>query len=106
MVDKEALGNALDATHDIHLQLIDNREDRLVNRAKEWLQKTATNLQRWTQQCQELKYQFCCFREEVLRNRAKVLEINHFLDIQREEFEDLQDVMLSPPGDAEAYGLV
>lgn len=44
--DKESLNNALDATHDIHLQLIDNREDRLVQRAKEWLEKTATNLQK------------------------------------------------------------
>lgn len=46
MGDKEALNNALDATHDTHLQLIDNREDRLVHRAKEWLEKTATNLQK------------------------------------------------------------
>lgn len=46
MVDKESLNNALDASHDIHLQMIDNREDRLVHRAKEWLEKTATNLQK------------------------------------------------------------
>lgn len=46
MVDKETVNNALDATHDIHLQMIDNREDRLVQRAKEWLEKTANNLQR------------------------------------------------------------
>lgn len=26
----------------------------------------------------------------------KVLEINHFLDIQREEFEELQSVMVGP----------
>lgn len=41
-----------------------------------------------------------------MRNRAKVLEINHFLDIQREEFEELQDVMLGPPVDADVSGLV
>lgn len=46
MSDKEVLNNALDSTHDTHLQLIDNREDRLVHRAKEWLEKTATNLQK------------------------------------------------------------
>lgn len=27
------------------------------------------------------------FREEIARNRATVLEINHFLDIQKEEFD-------------------
>lgn len=44
MVDKESLNNALDATHDIHLQMIDNREDRLVRRAKDWLERTANSL--------------------------------------------------------------
>lgn len=28
-------------------------------------------------------------RDEISRNRGKVLEINHFLDIQREEFDEL-----------------
>lgn len=46
MTDKESLNNALDATHDTHLQLIDNREDRLVHRAREWLEKSANNLQK------------------------------------------------------------
>lgn len=27
------------------------------------------------------------FREEISRNRATILEINHFLDIQKEEFD-------------------
>lgn len=27
------------------------------------------------------------FREEVTRNRTAVLEINHFLDLQKEEFD-------------------
>lgn len=30
---------------------------------------------------------FFTFREEIARNRATVLEINHFLDIQKEEFD-------------------
>lgn len=36
------------------------------------------------------------FRDEVKRNRAKVLEINHFLDIQREEFEELHNTIVGP----------
>lgn len=31
-----------------------------------------------------------------MRNRGKVLEINHFLDIQREEFEELHAYMAFP----------
>lgn len=46
MYDKEALNNALGATHDIHMQVIDNREDLLIKRAREWLNNVATNLQR------------------------------------------------------------
>ncbi|KAF2879918.1 hypothetical protein ILUMI_26247 [Ignelater luminosus] len=73
MSDKEILNNALGASHDLHLQLIDAREDRLVSRARTWLNTLVTSLQ----------------KDEIARNRGKVLEINHFLDIQREEFEEL-----------------
>lgn len=34
---------------------------------------------------------FIFIRGERKRNRSKVLEINHFLDIQKEEFQELQD---------------
>lgn len=33
---------------------------------------------------------FVFVRNEITRNRGKILEINHFLDIQREEFDELQ----------------
>lgn len=37
-----------------------------------------------------------CFpRGEVQRSRERVIEINHFLDIQREQFEDLQTLLLN-----------
>lgn len=36
------------------------------------------------------------FRDEITRNRLKVLEINHFLDIQREEFEEIKAVIVGP----------
>lgn len=42
---KEDLNNALAATHDMHLQIIDAREDRLVTKAKGWLCKLVNNLQ-------------------------------------------------------------
>jgi hypothetical protein len=37
-----------------------------------------------------------CFpRGEVQRSRERVIEINHFLDIQREQYEDLQTLLLN-----------
>lgn len=44
-----------------------------VNRAKTWTENLRSNLK----------------TDELKRNRYKLLEINHFLDIQREEFEAL-----------------
>lgn len=44
-----------------------------MNRARGWLDNFLTNLS----------------DDEIKRNRYKLLEINHFLDIQREEFEDI-----------------
>lgn len=44
MADKEALNNAMGATHDIHMQVIDNREDTLVKRSRTWLETLVNNL--------------------------------------------------------------
>ncbi|CAH2005048.1 unnamed protein product [Acanthoscelides obtectus] len=71
--DREALTNAIGASHDLHLQVIDNREDTLNSRAKGWLTNFVETLN----------------KDEITRNRQKILEINHFLDIQREELEEL-----------------
>jgi hypothetical protein len=37
-------------------------------------------------------------RSEVQRSRKKVIEISHFLDNQREQFEDLQTLLLNAMG--------
>ncbi|XP_072380358.1 dynein regulatory complex subunit 3-like [Diabrotica undecimpunctata] len=73
MNDKENLVNAIGATHDIHMQVIDDREDTLMSRARTWLDTFIKDL----------------YDEEIKRNRYKILEVNHFLDIQREEFDDI-----------------
>jgi hypothetical protein len=73
MADKDFLHNALATSHDMHMQIIDAREDELINKARNWLNELVENL----------------VKDEVKRNRGKILEINHFLDIQREEFEAL-----------------
>ncbi|XP_034232202.1 dynein regulatory complex subunit 3-like isoform X2 [Thrips palmi] len=83
MVDKESLSNALANSHEKHLLLIDTREDTLITRIKAWHEEVCENLQ----------------KREIARSRTQVLEINRFLDLQREEFEELlasrpEDLML------------
>ncbi|XP_975201.2 dynein regulatory complex subunit 3 isoform X1 [Tribolium castaneum] len=73
MADKDLLHNALATSHDMHMQIIDAREDTLISNAKDWLNDLIDDLN----------------TNEIKRNRGKVLEINHFLEIQRQEFEDL-----------------
>ncbi|XP_044753735.1 dynein regulatory complex subunit 3-like [Coccinella septempunctata] len=78
MADKDTLANALGASHDVHALLIDTREDTLINNAREWLEKLVTNLE----------------KDETNRNRDKVMEISHFMDVQREEFDTLANAIL------------
>ncbi|KAF7271699.1 dynein regulatory complex subunit 3-like [Rhynchophorus ferrugineus] len=74
--DRDVLANALVATHDMHMQTIDSREDLLIHKAKGWLESFVTDLT----------------KGEITRNRQKLLEINHFLDIQQEEFNEFSAV--------------
>ncbi|XP_052127013.1 dynein regulatory complex subunit 3 [Frankliniella occidentalis] len=73
MIDKESLSNALANSHEKHLLVIDTREDILMTRIKAWHEEVCENLQ----------------KREVARSRARVLEINRFLDLQRDEFEEM-----------------
>lgn len=70
MVDKESLNTALASSHDVYLQTIDSREDRLMSRARFWLQKL----------CHELE------QEETSRFRDRINEIVNFLELQANEF--------------------
>lgn len=49
------------------------REDFLMSRARKWLDDFIETLN----------------KDEIKRNRDKLLEINHFLDIQKEEYDEL-----------------
>ena len=72
--DKEVVMSLVTGSHDQHLQVLDGREDRLTSRIKTWLQNTISNL----------------LQEEEKRNRDRVIEINHFLDKQREELDEFE----------------
>ncbi|KAL2715810.1 dynein regulatory complex subunit 3-like isoform X3 [Vespula squamosa] len=71
--DKETLSNNLAASHDLHLRVIDAREDRMLNRLKTW----------HNEYCEELN------DNENNRHRQKILEITHFLQDVRKQFHSL-----------------
>lgn len=45
--DKEILVNALSTSHDYHLLVIDQREDKLVKEVRNWLSNIVENLIEW-----------------------------------------------------------
>lgn len=52
--DKDAIVNFIAGSRDMHMQVIDAREDRLVTRARQWATDLVNNLQA----CVEFKYIF------------------------------------------------
>ncbi|XP_075421995.1 dynein regulatory complex subunit 3 isoform X2 [Ascaphus truei] len=73
-VDKDTIVNAVNASHDIHLLKIDNREDELVTKINSW----ATNL------IQKVH------RDEMQRNRKRVAEITSYIDHVRDELDNME----------------
>lgn len=71
MIDKETVNTAVASSHDVHLQIIDSREDQLMSRARGWYNKL----------CQDYEH------EEVTRFRGRVYEIISFLEIQALDFQ-------------------
>lgn len=67
--DTDILSNNLMASHDVHLQVIDAREDVIKSRLREWLDDVITSQ----------------FEELDARHRQQILEISHFLEYQREQ---------------------
>ncbi|KAJ8679642.1 hypothetical protein QAD02_015429 [Eretmocerus hayati] len=62
--DKDALNNCLAGSHYMHVQVIDDRQDRMIKRLKDWQAKIIQNLH----------------EDENSRSRNHILEISHFLD--------------------------
>ncbi|XP_017795618.1 PREDICTED: dynein regulatory complex subunit 3-like [Habropoda laboriosa] len=67
--DKDMLNYNLNNSHDKHLQVIDTREDTMLNRVKNWLEEYSEQL---------IKY-------ESERNNQQILETSHFADSQQQE---------------------
>lgn len=72
--DKDILSNNIAASHDLHLEIIDSREDRMTIRLKKWLQEYTDQL----------------LSDESERNRRRILEISHFVDCQKRDLNSKQ----------------
>ena len=67
--------NAVTSSHDVHLLKIDNREDDLITRANQWLSNMMEEIHE---------------KEEIVRNRSRVTEINNLIDHLRDEIDNLE----------------
>ncbi|XP_078047695.1 dynein regulatory complex subunit 3 [Augochlora pura] len=72
--DKDTLAFNLSNSHEKHLQVIDAREEMMVNRLKSWFEEYIQQL----------------VVKENERNNQQILEISHFADTQRNELSSLQ----------------
>ncbi|XP_054743337.1 dynein regulatory complex subunit 3 [Anastrepha obliqua] len=74
MEDREAVLNLIAGMKDSHIQRIDEREDRLMVRSRDFIENMIDELN----------------NDELERNRAKILEINSFLELMAESLASLQ----------------
>ncbi|XP_061456387.1 dynein regulatory complex subunit 3 [Rhineura floridana] len=71
-VDKDTIVNAVNASHDIHLLKIDNREDEIITKANGWASTLIEKVH----------------KNEIQRNRSRVMEINQYIDHLRSELDN------------------
>nr|XP_034986927.1 dynein regulatory complex subunit 3 isoform X2 [Zootoca vivipara] len=72
-VDKDTIVNAVNASHDIHLLKIDNREDEIITKANNWVSTLVEKVH----------------KTEIQRNRSRVMEINQYVDHLRSELDNM-----------------
>lgn len=79
-MDKDTLVSALNNSHDTHMLAIDNKEDGIVRRISKDLASLLEGIQ----------------DVEHKRNRQKVVEIERYIEHQRDEVESLEMVTPQP----------
>ena len=79
-MDKDTLVSAINTAHDTHMLAIDGREDTIS-------QHTSKHLSALTRDIQDA---------EVKRNRQKVLEIDLYIELQKEELGALEMTTPNP----------
>ncbi|XP_012223445.2 dynein regulatory complex subunit 3-like [Linepithema humile] len=71
--DNDILTTTLAASHNLHLQIINDREERMINRLNNWLKDYTNQL----------------IENEDKRNRQQILEMSHFFGFQQQELNSL-----------------
>ncbi|XP_022830342.1 dynein regulatory complex subunit 3-like isoform X1 [Spodoptera litura] len=89
MMDRDLLMNLVAASSDTHMRFIDAREDLLTSRANAWREELVQGTN----------------DNEIKRNRDRILEINYFIDNQREEWADMH-MALTDTVDPDAVALL
>ncbi|KAL4712059.1 hypothetical protein ACJJTC_003726 [Scirpophaga incertulas] len=74
MMDRDLLMNLVAQSTDNHMRFIDARDDLLTTRAAKWMDDLVQGTN----------------NNEIKRNRDRILEINYFIDTQREDWTDMQ----------------
>ncbi|ESP03863.1 hypothetical protein LOTGIDRAFT_212018 [Lottia gigantea] len=74
-VDKDTIIGAVSSSHDLHLLKIDNKEDDIETRIKNWLSLMMSRIRN---------------EEEIKRNRVRVVEVNHQIDQLKDEIDNLE----------------
>ncbi|KAM7151755.1 dynein regulatory complex subunit 3 [Macrochelys suwanniensis] len=75
-VDKDTIVNAVNASHDIHLLKIDNREDDIITKANSWSSSVIEEVH----------------KNEISRNRNRVREVNQYIDHLQEELDNMESL--------------
>lgn len=87
-------------TKNRHLDIFNQRHETMLGRAKKWLFEITSkheslgfhiNFSVTLAVSMKKKILFFVYRSEYNRNRAKILEINNFIDAQRTEYSQLKD---------------
>uniref|UniRef100_A0A8D0GGM6 Dynein regulatory complex subunit 3 n=1 Tax=Sphenodon punctatus TaxID=8508 RepID=A0A8D0GGM6_SPHPU len=73
-VDKDTIVNAVNASHDIHLLKIDNREDDIITKSNSWSSAVIEEVH----------------KNEIRRNRNRVREINQYIDRLQEDLDNME----------------
>ncbi|XP_068618661.1 dynein regulatory complex subunit 3-like [Battus philenor] len=89
MMDRDTLMNLIAQSSDNHMRFIDAREDLLTTRANNWREQLVSGTN----------------DNEIKRNRDRILEINFFIDNQREAWTDMQ-MSMTEAVDPEAVALL
>lgn len=70
----------INTSHDLHLLVIDMRQDELSKSIHSWHEKLSDDLHETM---------------EIVRNRERVVEIYHFIDYHREDGDDMVSDLLA-----------